>query len=245
MEDLVQIVLDRPIGALYGDGLIVRDQSAQRTIGGGRVLDIFPPVRGRAKPERLAYLRAMNNDDTSAAFTSLLFAASRGLNLGRFAQNRNLTAEEAAQLFASRSTKSVATSSGVLGFSPENWNRLKTAVVEALTSLHRRAPAVIPNEERVFREAGLRLPREVTSALAAEMIKGGVVVREAAGVRLRTHAPQLSQADAALWTKTEPLLNGDMLRPSSCMRFPPRSGWIPKRRSRFSFACRAWDCWYE
>ena len=68
----MQFVLDRPIGALYGDGLIVRDQSAQRTIGGGRVIDIFPPARGRAKPERLAYLAAMENDDTASAFSDLV-----------------------------------------------------------------------------------------------------------------------------------------------------------------------------
>ena len=34
---LAQIVTDRPIGALRGDKLILRDQSAQRTIGGGLV----------------------------------------------------------------------------------------------------------------------------------------------------------------------------------------------------------------
>ena len=34
-EDLAQLVPDRPIGALHGDRLILRDQSAQRTIGGG------------------------------------------------------------------------------------------------------------------------------------------------------------------------------------------------------------------
>src|SRR5208283_3369035 len=122
-------------GALYGDGLIIRDQSAQRTSGGGRILDIFPPVRGRAKPERLAFLQAVEDDDTSSAFSSVLRAAPRGLNLTRFAQNRNLTADEAARLFAGASVKSVATTSGVLGFSPENWNRLKAAVVETLASL--------------------------------------------------------------------------------------------------------------
>lgn len=232
-EALVQIVLDRPIGALYGDGLIIRDQSAQRTIGGGRVVDIFPPVRGRAKPGRLAYLAAMNNDNTSSTFSSLLHAAPRGLNLVRFAQNRNLTAEEAAQLFTGTSTKSVATPSGMVGFSPENWNRLKAAVVEALTSLHHRAPAVIPNEERVLLEAGLRLPKEVSAVLAAELTKEGVIARGASGVRLRTHVAQLSPADAALWKKTEPLLNENILRPPSVHEIASALGVDPKKTESF------------
>ncbi len=212
---LVQLVLDRPIGALYGDGLIIRDQSAQRTIGGGRVVDIFPPIRGRAKPERLAFLEAAEEGDTRSAFSSLLRGAQRGLNLTRFAQNRNLTTEAAARLFDDAATKSVATPEGVLGFSPENWNRLKTAVIETLTSLHRRTPNVIPNEVRVLLETGLKLPKEAASSLVAEMVKEGAIVREPSGIRLRTHVAQLSPADAGLWKRTEPLLSENPLRPPS------------------------------
>ena len=226
-EALVQIVLDRPIGALYGDGLILRDQSAQRTIGGGTVLDIFPPVRGRSKPERLAVLKTLSNDDTPLAFSALLGAARSGLNLTKFAQNRNLTAEEARLLFLP--AKSVATASGLLGYSPENWHRLKASFVKALAELHRRAPAVIPNEERAFRDAGLRLPAEVTSALTAEMIKEEEVVREATGVRLKTHTAQLSPADAALWKRIEPLLAENILRPPSLHEIAAALAMEPKK----------------
>ncbi len=230
---LVQLVLDRPIGALYGDGVILRDQSAQRTIGGGRIVDIFPPVRGRAKPDRLAYLAAVDNDDTPSAFSSLLHAAPRGLNLTRFAQNRNLTAEEATRLFTGASVKSVATISGVLGFSAENWSRLKATVIETLASLHRRAPNAIPNEERVLLETGLRLPKEVTAPLVAELTKDGVLVREPSGVRLRTHVARLSPADAALWKKTEPLLNENILRPPSTREITSALGMDPKSTESF------------
>ncbi len=226
-EGLIQVVLDRPVGALYGDRLVIRDQSARRTIGGGRVVDIFPPVRGRAKPARLAYLTAMDNDDAASAFLSLLHAASRGLNLVRFAQNRNLTAEEAGQLFVNSSTRSVATPSGAIGFSAENWNRLKTAVVEALTSWHRLTPAVIPNEERVLIEAGLRLPKEVAAALLAELTKEGTIVRGASTVRLRTHMAQLSPADSVLWKKTEALLSESILRPPSIHEIASALGMDP------------------
>ncbi len=230
---LVQLVLDRPIGALYGDGLIIRDQSAQRTIGGGRIIDIFPPVRGRAKAERVAFLQASENDDTASAFSSLLRAAPRGLNLTRFAQNRNLTSEEAGQLFSGASVKSVATPAGALGFSPQNWNGLKAAVIDTLASLHRRAPNAIPNEERVLLETGLRLPKAVTSPLIAELTKEGAVVREPAGVRLSTHVAQLSPADAALWKKTEPLLNENPLRPPSLHEITNTLGMDPKNTESF------------
>ena len=55
----VQIVLDRPLHALAGDRIVVRDQSATRTMGGGTVIDPFSPRRGRARPARLAWLDAI------------------------------------------------------------------------------------------------------------------------------------------------------------------------------------------
>ena len=55
----VQVVLDRPLHALSGDRIVIRDQSATRTMGGGTVIDPFSPKRGRARPARLAWLDAI------------------------------------------------------------------------------------------------------------------------------------------------------------------------------------------
>src|SRR3546814_5964839 len=62
-EALVRLQLDRPIGALARDRFILRDQSAQHTIGGGRIIDPFPPLRGARRPDRLAMLGALDEDD--------------------------------------------------------------------------------------------------------------------------------------------------------------------------------------
>ena len=55
-EHWAQITLERDIGALAGDRFILRDAAARHTIGGGRVLDPFPPSRHRRRPDRLALL---------------------------------------------------------------------------------------------------------------------------------------------------------------------------------------------
>lgn len=54
----VQLVLESPIAAAAGDAYVVRDTSAQRTIGGGRFIDLRAPSRRRRAPERLARLEA-------------------------------------------------------------------------------------------------------------------------------------------------------------------------------------------
>ncbi len=63
----VQIVLDRPMHALAGDRLVIRDQSATRTMGGGAVIDPFSPKRGRARPARLAWLDAIETGGPAQA----------------------------------------------------------------------------------------------------------------------------------------------------------------------------------
>ncbi len=46
---LVQLDLERPIGALWGDRVVLRDHAARHTLAGGRVVDPFPPRRGRSR----------------------------------------------------------------------------------------------------------------------------------------------------------------------------------------------------
>ena len=76
---------------MSGDRLVIRDQSAQRTVGGGRVVDPFSPRRGRARPQRLAWVRAMTNDEHETALAETGNAALLGVGLQKFRQARNLT----------------------------------------------------------------------------------------------------------------------------------------------------------
>ena len=189
---LVQLVLDRPIGALHRDRFIVRDPSARRTIGGGRVIDVFPPPRGRAKPARLAQLAAMELDDDDAALEALLMQSPVGVELSRFAANRNLPA------------------AGGWRFSPAHWNALRAAVLKNLADWHARFPDSFgPAEDTVIKG----IAHEPRATLLAELAREGAIVREPFGVRLASHHVELSPADLALWKKLEPQLRA--LRPPS------------------------------
>jgi selenocysteine-specific elongation factor len=50
--------LDAPLAAAAWDRFVLRDTSAQRTIGGGRFLDLRAPARRRRTSERKAQLDA-------------------------------------------------------------------------------------------------------------------------------------------------------------------------------------------
>src|SRR3989442_5681169 len=87
-----QIVLDRPIGALRGDRLILRDQSAQQTLAGGVVLDPFAPARKVRTPARLAVLAALERPTMFDALQQLLNVAPAGVELAWVARRFYLRA---------------------------------------------------------------------------------------------------------------------------------------------------------
>jgi selenocysteine-specific elongation factor len=182
---LAQLVLERPVGAVHGDRFILRDASAQRTLGGGTVIDAFPPLRGRAKPARLAYLAAMELADPDRALGALLHASPSGVDLARFTANRNLPAQSGWR------------------FAPEHWKALREQALSSLADWHARSPdsAGLPHERLVKGVA-----REALSQLTNELVGEGLVVRGPLGVRLASHRVELSGADLALWKRLEPQL---------------------------------------
>jgi selenocysteine-specific elongation factor len=223
---LVQLLLDKPIGALRGDRFIVRDQSARRTLGGGMVIDVFPPPRGRARPERLAWLAAMESEEHDAALAALAEISPGGVDLARFAANRNLPAASGWR------------------FSDAHWRALRDRVLANIAAWHARLPdSVGPPEDRIA--DGLRLPREILIKLADELAREGLVVREALGVRLPSHRVELSPADSALWKKIVSLLEKSALRPppiaelaSLCHTDPKKLEAALSRAARLGLAVR-------
>jgi len=73
-----QLLTHVPLQAVHGDRLVLRDQSAQRTLGGGRVLDPFAPTRQRRSPERLAQLQALAQAQSLETLLPTLLAGGAG-----------------------------------------------------------------------------------------------------------------------------------------------------------------------
>ena len=83
----VQLELDRPVGALYGDRFIVRDQSALRTVGGGVVVDASPPNSRRHRSQRIAALVALHQPSPAVALAATLaLEPSTGVDAHAFAR---------------------------------------------------------------------------------------------------------------------------------------------------------------
>jgi len=210
----VQLVLDRPVGALHGDRLIVRDQSAQRTVGGGAVIDPFSPRRGRRSPERLAWLDAMETDKPEEALAALLALSPAGVALDRFALAWNLGSEEFDAVAGAVEMVRVGRPEAPVGLSPAHWKAVGDQVVASLGEWHRRWPDQPgPAEERLGRFMPGRIPAEVLSAAVVTLIRDKRIARDGSSLCLPSHRAAFAAQDAALWERIQPLLDVDDMRP--------------------------------
>jgi selenocysteine-specific elongation factor len=127
---LVRVTLDRPAMAAHGDRFVLRDQSAQRTIAGGVVLDIFGPGRGRARPARLEKLRALDARSPAAALQRLLALREAEVDLKWFRQLFNLRPDEMEAVRREVDFVSTAKTYAPFAVSAEKWRMLQRHAVE-------------------------------------------------------------------------------------------------------------------
>ncbi|WP_324780656.1 selenocysteine-specific translation elongation factor [Thiobacillus sedimenti] len=211
---LAEILLERETLALHGDRFILRDAGAQRTVAGGRVLDIFPPARHKRTPDRLALLDAMRADDPFIALRLLAEQATAGVDLDRFGVNWNLAEDEAVSLWQRVGLRVIRDGSASLGFTAAAWEALKTNLLETLAREHARAPDMIGVErERLRRMGAAKLSRAAFDAASAELLAANRIVPTRAWLHLPDHRASVSDADRARFAALKPLLDATPYNP--------------------------------
>ena len=215
-EEEVQLVLDRPIAAAALDRFVVRDVSAQRTLGGGRFLDLRPPARKRRTPERQAQRAALAIADPVAAFAALLAAPPFAADLALYARDRGLTDERAEALATALDLVTLPADGSQVALLPEAWATFAAGALEKIGAYH----ADNPDLQGVGREAlrmalHPRLPKPAFDAAMQKLARAGALVLDGAFLRLPSHAVRLSPADEAAWTEIAPMLGGARALPSA------------------------------
>ena len=211
---LVEILLDKPTLAVRGDRFVLRDAGAQRTVAGGRVLDIFPPVRHKRAPERLALLRAMRADAPDAALALLCAQSPAGVDLSRFAANWNLDAAATASLWQGAQLRVIQSAGTPTGFAAASWQALTERLLDALAREHDRATDMIGVERERLRRMTLgHLPRPAFDALVAELLAAGRLAQTRAWLHLPAHRASVAVADRDLFATLKPLLDAAPYNP--------------------------------
>jgi len=201
---LAQLLLNAPLHAVHGDRLVLRDQSAQRTLGGGVVLDPFAPARGRRGEARLAQLAALRDATLESAVPALLPSAQNGLDPLLLERQFNRP-QDSWQL--PESVLRVVTRQGLRLFDQSCWQALEERLVQRLEDFHHEQPDELgPDRDRLRRYAMPSLERPVFIALLEQAMAAGHIETSGPWLHRPQHRVRLSPAEDALKERLWPLL---------------------------------------
>ena len=211
---LVQIVLDRRIGALRNDGFVIRDQSAQRTIAGGRIIDPFGPARGRAKSDRIAFLAAMSKTDANEVLAQLLAQSPLGVDLAHFSVAWNLTPDDQAALWEIVEMVKVGPDENPIGLSPGHFAALGSTTIDVMQGWHGNNPdRPGPGVDALRRILPNRLPLAVFEGVLRSLVSEKKIMHLGANYCLPGFEPKLASKDAAMWKRVMPALENGYTKP--------------------------------
>lgn len=211
----VQLDLERPIGALHGDRFILRDQSALRTLGGGAVVDAFPPVTRRRRAQRLAALAALEQSTPAEALAaSLALEPPGGIDARAFATLWNLDEAGQRSLRAGVAHRSIVDAGRELLFATGQIERYAAAVSEHLAAFHRKHPdSPGVSQDHLQRSVRDKPAGAVFALLLRQLVKEGALKRSGPHIALATHDPSLQGAEKHLWERLKPWLDEGGLHP--------------------------------
>lgn len=206
-----QLLLNAPAHAVHGDRVVLRDQSAQRTLGGGRVLDPFAPPRNRHRQARLAVLRALSGETLEDILPALLPSAINGLEPASLERQFNRPRqtwrlpEEAVE---------INTRVGPRLFDRGTWDYLEQSLVAALQRFHETQPDELgPDRDRLRRYALPQIERPVYLALLEQALAAGKIEASGPWLHLPGHRVRLSEEEEALKARLWPLLESARFNP--------------------------------
>jgi selenocysteine-specific elongation factor len=199
-----QLVLNSPIHAAHGDRVVLRDQSAQRTIGGGSVLDPFAMGRHRRRESRLSQLRALANGGLETALPALLEHSDGGLEPQRLARQFN---RPVSTWVLPESAIEIPTRQGGRLFSKSLWSEWRQTLLKRLRHFHEQQPDELgPDRDRLRRYAAPSLDRPVFIALLETLIESCEIQASGPWLHLPDHRVRLTDEEDALRARAIPLL---------------------------------------
>ncbi|RON69328.1 selenocysteine-specific translation elongation factor [Pseudomonas fluorescens] len=199
-----QLLSNVPVHAVKGDRLILRDQSAQRTLGGGQVLDPFAPARHRRSPERLAQLETLaRSASLEQALPVLLNHGAGGLDPQRLERQFNRPRQGWS---LPENVRLIDTRQGAVLFNVQRWGQLKFMLLEQLARFHELEPDQMgPDRDRLRRFSGLSLERSTFASLLDELRSASAINASGPWLHLPDHQVRLNAEDETLWQQLQPL----------------------------------------
>ena len=222
-----QIVLSEPLAVLRGDHFILRDETAQRTIGGGTVIHPWASKHKRTDPGLRQRLESLHRGDFAAVVEAFLDdSAEFAIPIALLVQFLVSTEEDV--------RTRVSQLAGIRAFSFEEdivftteskWRRVRDELLLILRDFHVAHPLEAGMEMEAVREKlhvaiGPRLFRALIDRLEAD----GSVARDGSLLRRADHTVILSHDDQRLADRIKALLGTSPLTPPDLKQIEQETG---------------------
>jgi selenocysteine-specific elongation factor len=210
----VQVVPQRPLPVRAGDRFVLRDIGAERTIGGGSVIDPRAPQRRRKTPERLALLAAARPRDPLLALQGLVALPGGFVDVDAFAVDRCLAPDQVAAFLAQGNLVVLSGPSARFAGSAGGLARVTADIETQLARYHAASPHLPGMPPDKLRLALTPRPaKPLLAALLAHLAEDEKIVAQGNFVRLPSHTSSLPAADARLWEQIRPRIEAERYRP--------------------------------
>jgi selenocysteine-specific elongation factor len=206
----VQLVLDHSIAAAVPDRFVIRDSSAQRTIGGGSFIDLRPPQRRRRTPERQAQRAALAIPDHAEALGALLQTSPFAWDITAFLRDRARPERDENSLIGELQLVALSAGAARVVLMTARWQQLVSDIIAQLATFHAENPDLQGiGRERLRLSSKPRLTVPVFAVSLTRMAADGEVVLDGAFVRLASHSVRMLAKDEEAWDAIAPLLGGE------------------------------------
>ncbi len=211
-----QITLADPILVFRGDHFIIRDETAQRTLGGGIVIHPWAKRHKRGDSGVRKWLEVLRTEELSLLVEGLLEeSVDLALPIESLYQFLNLTEEEARDRLEGMKAIQTFSAEGVKVYTTDKkWNSLKENIVKALRDFHVSHPLAIGMD---MEELRAKLPYTISPRLfraLVEMLEGDkIVMRDGNLLRHPEHRVRLRSEEKALTENIKKLLGKNPLAP--------------------------------
>jgi selenocysteine-specific elongation factor len=228
-----QLVLGAPLLALRGDRFVLRDETARRTIGGGRVVNPFADRHRRDEPELAARLLALRDGEAAAAARAFLELSPEFANEpATIAQALNLGQDEVAVALAAipdalpvpdAKTPEAWTTA-------RKWDALRAALLTDVAAAHRAEPLAPGVDMERLRSGLAQAVDGRTFRWAVErLVAARELARDDSLVRLPAHRVALGTEGRALGERVIGLLAESGFTPPDLRQLEATTA-VPRKR---------------
>ena len=205
---LVQLKLEQETSSSFEDRFILRDQSAKRTIAGGRIIDPFSIPKDRSKLERIEDLNIMNKCDHKEAITLLLYKRTWGIDFIKFSVRRNLNKIETQKLLKINGIKILKEKDKFWGVATLNWSVCIKIVYDYINNLLNQTNKLsVLNEEKIIQNFKSVAPGYVIKNILNELIISKSIVRNGKELFLAEHKIIFNSKELYVWEKIKLILD--------------------------------------